>query len=126
MPPEKLYQLSFTERSEYLYVELKAEEISLSIINQYVSEIVAKSDETGKKRILLYRDIPQVLSGGEVYFTINESLRAFAGRKVALVNPHKNLESSIDFGMTVGRNRGANYKSFQTVAEAEEWLLASS
>lgn len=126
MPTEKLYQLTFTDRSEYLYVELKASTISVKIIEQYVSEIIAKSSETGKDRILLYRDIPEILSGGEVYFTINESLKAFAGKKVALVNPHKELDSSIDFGMTVGRNRGANYQSFDSVDDAEKWLLASS
>jgi hypothetical protein len=126
MPPEKLYQLTFTDRPEYLYAELKAKTISVKIIEQYVSEIIARSNETGKRRILLYRDIPEILSGGEVYFTINDSLKAFAGKKVALVNPHKNLEPGIDFGMTVGRNRGANYKSFENFADAEKWLLQDS
>lgn len=120
---QKPYQLTFTVHPEYLYADVKGETISAEIIRDYVGEIVAKSEETGKRRILLYRDIPAVLSGGEVFFTVNESLGAFAGKKLALVNPHAAIDSEIDFGMTVGQNRGGNYRSFNDVAAAEAWLL---
>jgi hypothetical protein len=121
--PIKPYQLTFTVHPEYLYANLTGKTISVQIIRDYISEIVAKCDETGRRRILLYRDIPAVLSGGEVFHTVNESLSALAGKKLALVNPHADIEEKIDFGMTVGQNRGGNYRSFKTVADAEAWLL---
>jgi hypothetical protein len=117
------YLITFSVRPEYLYADLKGETISAGIIRGYIREIVAKSDETGKHRILLYRDIPAVLSGGEVFFTVSESLDALTGKKLALVNPHLAIEAAIDFGVTVGQNRGGNYRSFNNVAAAEEWLL---
>ncbi len=119
----KPYLITFTVNPEYLYADLKGETISAEIIRDYIREIVAKSNETGKHRILLYRDIPAVLSGGEVFFTVSESLDALMGKKLALVNPHLAIESAIDFGVTVGQNRGGNYRSFNNVAAAEEWLL---
>jgi hypothetical protein len=121
--PTKAYQLTFTVYPEYLFADLKSDTISAEIIRDYIDEIVAKCAETGMRRILLYRDIPVVLSGGEVFHTVNESLGALSGKKLALVNPHAAIEAKIDFGMTVGQNRGGNYRSFNNMPDAETWLL---
>lgn len=124
MPGQKRsYQLKLTVYPEYLYADLKSDTISIEIIRDYVAEIVAKCDETGLRRILLYRDIPAVLSGVDVFHSVNESLVAFSGKKLALVNPHDAIRNDVEFGMTVGQNRGGNYRSFKTVEEAETWLL---
>lgn len=122
----KLYLLTFTVHPEYLYANLTDETISAEIIRDYISEIVAKCEATGKHRILLYRDIPAVLSEGEVFFTVSESLEALARKKLALVNPHSAIGAAVDFGVTVGQNRGGNYRSFNNVAAAEAWLLKDS
>ena len=122
-PLTRPYEIIFTEHPEYLYVELRGGRVSPDIIRDYIADILAKCGETGKTRILLYRDIPAVLSEGEVFHTVNESLQALSGKKLALVNPHENIRSAVEFGMTVGQNRGGNYRSFNNVAEAQEWLL---
>jgi len=121
--PSKPYTLTFTVHPDYLYANLTGETTSAEIINDYITEVVAKSNETGKHRILLYRDIPAVLSEGEVFFTVNQSLEALARKKLALVNPHEAIGGAVDFGITVGQNRGGNYHSFSNVADAEAWLL---
>jgi hypothetical protein len=121
--PTGPYQLTFTVHPEYLYANLSGDTISVQIIRDYIGEIVAKCDATGKRRILLYRDIPAVLPEYEVFHTVNESLGALIGKKLALVNPHSALEPEVDFGMTVGQNRGGNYRSFNNIADAEAWLL---
>ena len=121
--PAKPYLLTFSVHPEYLYAHLTGDTISVDIIRDYVSAIVAECEATGKDRILLYRDIPTLLSEGEVFFTVNESLDALSGKKLALVNPHEDIETAVDFGVTVGQNRGGNYRSFKNVAAAEAWLL---
>lgn len=120
---EKAYSLTFTVHPEFLYAHLKAEKIDEGIINGYVSELVARSDESGTDKILLYRDVPAVLPEGYVFHTVNDSLAALRGKKLALVNPYRELDEAIKFGMTVGQNRGANYKMFADVESATEWLL---
>lgn len=121
--PTKPYLLTFTVYPKYLYANLTGDTISVVIIRDYIREVVAKSNETGKDRILLYRDIPAVLSEGETFYTVSESLDALRGKKVALVNPHAAIETEVDFGVTVGQNRGGNYRSFNNVPDAEAWLL---
>lgn len=121
--PSKPYVLTFTENPGYLYVDLKAEAISVEIIRDYTREVVAKSDATGNRRILLFRDIPAVLSRGQVFFMVNDSLDVMKGKQLALVNPHPDIKEAIEFAMTVGQNRGGNYRSFDNVADAEAWLL---
>ena len=121
--PTKPYQLTFTVHPEYIYAKLTGDTISVQIIRDYISEIVSMCETAGKRRILLYRDIPAVLSGVDVFYTVNESLRALMGKKLALVNPYAAIETEVDFAMIVGQNRGGNYRSFKTVADAEAWLL---
>ncbi|CAN5377841.1 hypothetical protein BH10ACI2_BH10ACI2_10020 [soil metagenome] len=121
--PTKQYHLTFTVHPEYIYAHLSGDRISVEIIRDYIADIVAKSDETDRYRILLFRDIPASLSGGETFYTVSESLAALRGKKLALVNPHAALESEVEFGVTVGQNRGGNYRSFNNVPAAEAWLL---
>jgi hypothetical protein len=123
--PAPTYQLTFTEHPEYLRADLTAETISAEIIRAYISEIVAKSNATGKNCVLLYRDIPAVLSAGEMFHTVNESLEALRGKKVALVNPHPSIHENVEFGVTVGKNRGGNYRTFNDVPTAQAWLLSN-
>lgn len=118
------YSLIFTLHPRYLFAELKSDIITIGMIHDYVSELVAKSDETGKDHILLVRDIPVVLSQGEVFHTVSESLNALRGKKLALVNPYAAIGPDLEFGMTVGKNRGGDYATFNNIADAEAWLLS--
>src|SRR5258708_18486340 len=107
--PAKPYELTFDERPAYLYAHLKGDRISVEIIRDYIGEVVAKSNATGKHRIMLYRDIPAVLPETQTFFTVRDSLEALRGKKLALVNPHAAIQKEIEFGVTVGLNRGGNY-----------------
>lgn len=122
--PVKAYNLTFEQRDNYLYAHLTADTISVELIRGYVAEVVGKSNETGLQRIMLYRDIPATLSEGEVFNTVRESLESMRGKKLALVNPHADIQKALNFGMTVGHNRGGNYGSFEDVETAEKWLLS--
>jgi len=117
------YSLTIIEFPEYLEARVKAETISEEIIAAYVREIADASNASGKGRILLYRDIPMVLSGGSVFHTVAASLELLRGKKIALVNPYAEIDAEIGFGMTVGQNRGGDYANFRTVEDAKAWLL---
>jgi hypothetical protein len=119
-----LYQLSFEVRPKYLYAELRARSISEEIIRGYVAELVAKSRESGRDLILLYRDIPAIMAAHQMFSTVSESLDALRGKKLALVNPHASIDDDLEFGLTVGQNRGGNYQRFTNIPDAEAWLLA--
>jgi hypothetical protein len=122
----KPYNLTFDERPAYLYAHLTGDTISVEIIRDYIAEVVAKSNATGKRRIMLYRDIPAVLPESQTFFTVRDSLEALRGKKLALVNPHAGIQKELAFAVTVGLNRGGNYADFTNIDAAERWLLADS
>lgn len=117
------YSLTFEERPGYLFADLKAESIDEEGIRSYVLELVDKSNEVALGRILLYRDIPSIMSVTSMFETVRESLEALRGKKLALVNPHTSIEDDLKFGVTVGQNRGGDYAAFDNIADAEAWLL---
>jgi len=121
--PAKPYTIAFEVRPGYLYVDLKGDVISTDVIRSYVADVLEECERSGMRRIMLYRDIPVILSEAEMFYTVNESLEALRGKKVALVNPHDELQKELDFGMTVGSNRGGQYGSFIDIDDAEKWLL---
>jgi hypothetical protein len=93
--PTDDYSIEFTVHPDYLYVHLEAETISDAIIRGYVSDIVAKSNETKRDRILLFRDIPALSSLGEVFHSVSSSLEQLRGKRLALVNPHAQIREQL-------------------------------
>jgi len=124
--PAKPYELTIDERPAYLFAHLKGDTISVEIIGDYIAEVVAKSNATGKHRIMLYRDIPAALPETQTFFTVRDSLEALRRKKLALVNPHGAIQKEVEFGVTVGINRGGNYADFTDIDAAERWLLAET
>ncbi len=118
----KQYTIEFTEYPDYLHAHLKAETVDPEIITSYIADLVERSESSGLRRILFVRDVPAALSEGQVFHTVNDSLAALAGKKIALVNPYPEITEALQFGMTVGRNRGGNYGYFETVDAARAWL----
>lgn len=118
------FSLEFEQREGYLYAHLTSKSISIAVIEDYTGEIADKMDEIGVSRVMIYRDIPNSLPINEVYQTVVSSLERLRGKKVAVINPYMEIESDLDFGITVGKNRGGNYNVFDDVAEAEVWLNA--
>lgn len=122
--PNKPYTLTFTDRPDYLYAHLTSDTISEEIISAYVSDIVTESEAKDRHRIMLFRDIPVVMTEGDVFYTVSESLELLRGKKLAIVNPYPVIAKELNFGMTVGQNRGGNYAVFDDEGAAEAWLLA--
>jgi hypothetical protein len=120
---DKPYQLTFEERPHYLYVRITAPTITEPIAMSYLREISDKCSEIKCKRLLLHRDIPEMLPDGVLFFVAAEFQRMIAGIKTAFVNPYMANESSFNFAVTVGTNRGADYGTFNNDADAEAWLL---
>jgi len=42
---------------------------------------------------------------------------------VAFVNPHSEISEDMEFAIRIGTNRGGNYHLFNTIEQAEDWLL---
>jgi hypothetical protein len=121
--PTTGYELTFEERPGYLYVRIQASAITEEIAKNYLREIAARCVETGCERLMLYRDIPEMLADAPLFFISADFQQQIRGTKTAFVNPYAANEDSFDFAVRVSTNRGADYAVFNTTSAAEKWLL---
>jgi hypothetical protein len=121
--PPPSYELFFEERKGYLYARVTAEIINKEIAMAYLTQVAERAKRFAPKRLMLHRDIPQMLPDGVLFFVTAEFQQMIAGIKTAFVNPHLSNEDAFKFAITVGQNRGADYKIFSSDTDAETWLL---
>jgi hypothetical protein len=117
------YKLSFEERPDYLYAYIEAESIDRPVALEYLSEVARYCARIAAKRLMLHRDIPVMLPDADLFNTTTDFLEMIRGTRAAFVNPYQDLTEAFDFAMVVGLNRGADCKLFNTVEDAEIWLL---
>lgn len=120
------YELSFEQREQYLFAHVKAPTIDQNSALAYLTEVFEECKRTNSRRLLIVRDIPEMLSDGTLFFVTAEFQRMIGSIRTAFVNPYISNEDAFKFAITVGTNRGANYRLFKSVPEAEEWLLSNA
>src|SRR5688572_30803071 len=117
------YELNFEQRPDYLFAKVTADTITTETAIAYIQEIGAKCAELKFSRVMIYRDIPAVISTGSIYFLVHDLASILRGVKVAFVNPHPENQKGLDFATLFGSNRGGKFSLHSDIASAEEWLL---
>jgi hypothetical protein len=123
--PTKPYELTFDPRPEYFYVRVTAATIDEDSAAMYLRDIAAKCRELNYAAVLLERDIPVMLPPGGLYFTTKGFREMMDGIKVAIVNPHAELDEKMKFAMLMAENIGAQFSLQPSIDAAEDWLLAN-
>jgi hypothetical protein len=117
------YALTFEERPDYLFALVKAEHVDESTARAYLTDIAGRCRRTHYGRLMIYRDIPDVLHGGALFFVAAEFQSLLQNVRVAFVNPYVQNGDDLEFGNIVSSNRGGEYHTFATELEAENWLI---
>jgi len=117
------YDLTFEERSSYLYACVTAADIDREMALDYLARVADRITDSHFERLILERDIPAMLPPADLFFTTQDFFRMVGSTRVAFVNRHATIHSEMEFAMLIGTNRGANYRLFSNVIDAEEWLL---
>lgn len=117
------YELKFEDRDGYLFAHVKSDEITPEAGLDYVRRIVEKSRESNCDRVLLIRDIPNMLPLREIYRTAHELQEMFGDKTLAIVNPHSTIYGKMNFLAQAFQSRGGRCEVFESVADAEKWLL---
>ena len=117
------YHLIFEERPQYLYARVTADTITRETAMAYLTEVAARLKASRRKRLMLERCIPVMLSDADLFNTTRDFLEMIGSTKSAFINPYLSIDEAMDFAMTIGNNRGANYRLFNCPILAEEWLL---
>jgi hypothetical protein len=93
---------------------------------EYLHRVADALRASAYDRLMLERDIPAMLSSGDLFFTTQDFLELARGYRVAFVNRYATLESAMEFAILIGTNRGADYKLFPDADAAEDWLLSKT
>ena len=117
------YTLTLEERDGYLYARVAADTMTREMALSYLRAVADRCTELECSRVMLERDVPVMLSSGDLFFTTNDFAKMMSGRKVAFINPHLTNESEFDFAVMIANNRGAEFRVFPTLERAESWLL---
>lgn len=121
----KPYNIEFEERADYLYAYVSADKDSLGISRQYWREIAEECRRTNYNKVLIVEDIKEIVSTTEMFQIASEIPNmGFSGTKIAFVDCYIEQRDLNEFGEIVATNRGIHEKIFNTVEEAEKWLLA--
>jgi hypothetical protein len=89
----------------------------------YLGEIVYACAEMRQKRLLIDRDIPDVMPDSDMLDVMTEFVRMGSGMRVALVNQHVPITDSLRHAMSVGAEKGADFNYFAELEEAKQWLM---
>lgn len=117
------YELTFEERTGYLYAHIKADIMTTEMSAAYLGEIVDKCAGIGLKKVLIYHEVPYVIDSTVlIYYSMQEEIQLLKGLKLAVVTPFPETENALDFAILVGNNRGADFRLYQTIEAAEKWL----
>jgi hypothetical protein len=120
--PGRQYELVFERRPNYLYARISAARIDDEMAITYLRQVIAKCRKSGYNRLVLERNIPQMLSPGSLYFTTKVFRQLTEGIKVAFINPHENIDNGMNFAVLMATNIGAEFSLQPNIESAEEWL----
>jgi hypothetical protein len=121
----KPYNLEFEERTDYLYAYVSGDNHKLDIVRQYWSEIAEECRRTKCGKLLIVKNIKEIISKTEMYQIASEVQgMGFFGIKIAFVDQYVEQYAVNKFGELVANNRSIYIKVFNTVEEAENWLLS--
>lgn len=123
---KKLYTLTLEVRSGYLYAYVEGERDNYEITRSYWREVATEAMRTGVSCVLVEENIVEKGSLIDAYQGASNLLNLFAaGTKIAFVDRFIAQNDVNQFAELVAVNRGANGRVFNSVAEAEKWLLAT-
>ena len=117
------YQLTFTERSGYLYARVEALLVTSLTSAAYLREIRAEADRLGLKAVLIDRQIPSVGAVVGLFNIAGNSVPILKGIKTAWLNTFEENQDMLEFATRTANDHGAEYGLFTTEADAEAWLL---
>jgi hypothetical protein len=120
------YELRFEDRTGYLFAKVKAEKMNVETALSYLSKIAEMAGQTGHDQVMVVRDVPVMLSDGDLFSTTHFFLEKMSDTYVAFVNPHEDIGEDMEFAIRIGTNRGGLYGLFPSVNEAEKWLLETA
>ena len=124
MDTVKGYILQLEDRDGYLYALAGGEKLTARISASYWNEIAGRCFETECYRILIEKNFKEGVGPGEMLLMADHLGGLLPGRRVAFVDRYKHDDIN-ELGKKLARNREVMMQLFESVDDAERWLLAN-
>jgi hypothetical protein len=120
------YELTIEERVGYLYVLYGGDPLTLEMILKIINTVATKIREHGYDRVLLVRNAP-ILENDENRAMVARIISNLLGTGVrfAIVDAYGNDPILERKAVESARAAGWDLTGFDTIEQAEAWLLAS-
>ena len=119
------YSLTFEYRPEYLHAELEAELINLDIAISYINELIAELRNSAAKRVLFQRKTPTVLARSDYSMIVNIIANQLPKDVCFAVVDRSPTPYLVKNAIRDEREHDhPNINAFDSIEEAEAWLLA--
>ena len=122
--PDKGYTLRMEDREGYLYALAAGETLTAQISASYWNEIAGRCFETQCERVLIEKDFVEGVGPNDMLLMADHLGKLLPGRRIAFVDRHKHDDIN-ELGKKLARNRHVMMQLFDSVADAEKWLLAN-
>ena len=122
MAGDKPYELTLVNRKFYVYAHVKADAITREIGYAYLTEMIDACRKYKKDKLMIYRDIPEMLSPEGIRGLSDDFAKATGNIKTAGVNPYLSREEAADSASFSADE--SNYRLFTSFKQAEVWLLS--
>lgn len=118
------YRVILERRDRYFYALLQGERESLELARAGWQIIADQCRQHGYKKVLVEEDIPATLSFVDMYaFAAGLYELGFSGIQIAFVERYAEQFEDVKFAEDVAATRGIWGRVFDSVNEAEAWLL---
>lgn len=120
---ERVGQVQFEYRSDYLFVSIESGDASLDERREVWQNIATEYKHHRYTKVLVLENSSERLSTADAFQLASEiPFMGFGGGRSAYVDKDIAGKDLADFGQTVAANRGLNCAVFNSVDEAERWL----
>jgi len=118
------YQIKFEHRENYLFADVSGQDTVENSI-AYWTDILNECEKYNFQKVLVYEEMVGTLSKSELY-KLNKSLSKLGLdkiRRIAFVDKFGTNSDQNTFGASMGLSEGIKYMLFESLSEAEKYLL---
>ena len=124
MDEGKGYTLEMEQREGYLFAVAGGEKLTAQISAAYWNEIAGRCFESECDKILIEKAFVQPVGPGDMLLMADHLGKLLPGRHIAFVDRFRHDDIN-ELGKKLARNREVMMQIFDSIPEAEKWLLAN-
>jgi hypothetical protein len=118
------YDLETELREGYLYAWLRAEAVTPALAHQINAEIGRRLRDAGTGRLMIESEIDHAADEPEIFRIMSDLIEIMPRFRIAFVNKDTDQQQAMQFAVGIASHTGEDYRHFESVRAAEDWLFS--